>query len=153
VIRDVVLYTRRDTVRLGRRIATALGPGDLVLFHGPLGAGKTFLARAVVRSLGLPKGTAIPSPTFALVQEYATRRGELLHADFFRLRDEDAPLAEAIGRLGLRERRAAGAIVLAEWAETAGALGEAAELEVTLTPLGPSARAARIEGARAQEVA
>ena len=152
--RELVLSSRRDTVRLGRRIAATLCPGDLVLLNGPLGAGKTFLARAVVRSLGVREGVTIPSPTFALVHEYATQRGELLHADFFRLRDEKVPLTDAIGRLGLRERRAEGAIVIAEWADGGvGALGGAPALTVTLSTLGPNARAARIEGSRAPELA
>lgn len=152
--RELVLSSRRDTVRLGRRIAATLCPGDLVLLNGPLGAGKTFLARAVVRSLGVRVGVTIPSPTFALVHEYATQRGELLHADFFRLLDEKALFADAIGRLGLRERRAEGAIVIAEWGDNGvGALGGTPELVVTLSAVGPNARAARIEGTRAPELA
>jgi tRNA threonylcarbamoyladenosine biosynthesis protein TsaE len=152
--RDLRLASRRDTVRLGRRIAAALRPGDLVLLNGPLGAGKTFLARAVMRALGVTSRVPIPSPTFAIVHEYATRKGELLHADLYRLLDEGEPLADAVGRLGLRERRAEGAIVLAEWAEHgAAALGGHAELAVTLRPLGASAREATLEGARAGEVA
>jgi tRNA threonylcarbamoyladenosine biosynthesis protein TsaE len=158
VSRELVLSCRRDTVRLGRRIASVLRPGDLVLLIGPLGSGKTFLARAVARALGVRQGVTVASPTFAIVHEYATARGELLHADLYRLQGEEAgtgalPLADAIGRLGLRERRGEGAILLAEWAEAGkGALGDAPELAVTLRALGPSARAATLEGTRAIEV-
>ncbi len=151
---DLVLSSRRDTVRLGRRIAAALCPGDLVLLNGPLGAGKTFLARAIVRGLGVREGVAIPSPTFAIVHEYTTTRGELLHADFYRLLDEVPPLVDAVGRLGLRERRAAGAILLAEWASAGvDALGGSPELAIALATIGPRSRSARLEGARAGEVA
>ncbi len=83
---------------------------------GDLGAGKTFLARAVARRLGVPANVAIASPTFTLVQEYEIPKGTLLHADLYRLRDQASPEAE-IRRLGLAERRAEGAIVVAEWAE------------------------------------
>ncbi len=110
------LASRRDTTRLGARIADALAPGDLVTLTGDLGAGKTFLARAVARRLGVPADVAIASPTFTLVQEYAIPKGTLLHADLYRLRDQASPEAE-IRRLGLAERRAEGAILLAEWAE------------------------------------
>lgn len=110
------LASRRDTTRLGGRIADALEPGDLVTLSGDLGAGKTFLARAIARRLGVPANVAIASPTFTLVQEYAIAKGTLLHADLYRLRDQPSPEAE-IRRLGLAERRAEGAILLAEWAD------------------------------------
>lgn len=115
----VLLPTRRETTRLGERIAAALAPGHLVLLSGELGAGKTFLARAIGRALGVPASTAIASPTFTLVQEYETTRGVLLHADLYRLRDDADPaktLAE-VRRLGLAERRHEGAILLVEWGD------------------------------------
>ena len=149
----VVLASRRDTLRLGTRIAAALGPGDLVLLNGELGAGKTFLARAIARALGVRKDVAITSPTFTLVQEYVTEKVELLHADFYRLLGGTTPLEVEIGRLGLRERRAGGAIVLAEWAAGGeGALGGEAELRIALGIEGVHARRARVEGVRAAEV-
>ena len=116
---DLRLASRRDTTRLGARIAQTLAPGDLVLLAGDLGAGKTFLARAIARALGVPSETAIASPTFTLVQEYETPRGVLLHCDLYRLRDEADPARTAveIRRLGIAERRSEGAIVLVEWGE------------------------------------
>ena len=115
---ELRLASRRDTTRLGVRIAAALAPGDLVLFAGDLGAGKTFLARAVARALGVPTEVAIASPTFTLVQEYETPRGVLLHADLYRLRDGDQEKTELeIRRLGLAERRAEGAMLVVEWGE------------------------------------
>jgi len=116
--REHRLASRRDTTKLGSKIADALAPGDLVLLSGDLGAGKTFLARAIARRLGVPAEIAIASPTFTLVQEYTTAKGVLLHADLYRLRDDDPETTKReIRRLGLGERLAEGAILLVEWAE------------------------------------
>jgi tRNA threonylcarbamoyladenosine biosynthesis protein TsaE len=148
---EMRLATRRDTTRLGTRIGQALVPGDLVLLSGDLGAGKTFLARAVARALGVPAETAIASPTFTLVQEYETPRGLLLHCDLYRLRDEDpAKTALEIRRLGLAERRAEDrAIVLVEWGNGFDReLGGDAALDVTLSIEGEG-RVARLHGPRA----
>jgi tRNA threonylcarbamoyladenosine biosynthesis protein TsaE len=135
----VRLATRRDTTRLGARVADALEPGDLVVLSGDLGAGKTFLARAIARKLGVPAGEAIASPTFTLVQEYDTPRGVLLHVDLYRLRDQDAgKTRDDVRRLGIAERRDEGAIAVVEWGDGFEAdLGGALALRVTLA-LAPS---------------
>jgi tRNA threonylcarbamoyladenosine biosynthesis protein TsaE len=147
------LARRRDTTKLGARIASRLEPGDLALLSGGLGAGKTFLARAIARALGVPAEQAIVSPTFTLVQEYATPCGPLVHVDLYRLRDSAAGLSAEIARLGLRDRRAEGAIVLVEWGEGADeALGGAADLVVELAIVGPAKRTATLRGPRAAGV-
>src|SRR5580704_17261493 len=111
----MLLASRRDTVRLGKRIAAVLIPGDLVLFQGGLGAGKTFLVRAIARALGVDS-RQIGSPTFTLVHEYEAPRATVLHADLYRLVDEGP---RRIEELALRERRADGAILLVQWGEGA----------------------------------
>jgi tRNA threonylcarbamoyladenosine biosynthesis protein TsaE len=144
------LASRRDTVRLAREVARVLEPGDLVLLSGDLGAGKTFLARALARALGVDARVAVASPTFTLLQEYATPRGELLHADLYRLLDSAAGLDAEVERLGLRERRAEGAIVVVEWGDGAmNALGANAALVVRLEIHSGDQRRARIDGSRA----
>ena len=141
------LRSRRDTTRLGVRIADALLPGDLVTLTGDLGAGKTFLARAIARQLGVPREIAIASPTFTLVQEYETKKGTLLHVDLYRLRDTPNAIAD-VRRLGLAERRAEGGILLVEWAqgferELGGDVSLAIALEIT-----GGHRKAQLEGDR-----
>jgi tRNA threonylcarbamoyladenosine biosynthesis protein TsaE len=133
--RELILASRRSTTHLGLRIAGVLEPGDLVLLSGDLGAGKTFLARAIARALGVPTEIAVASPTFTLVQEYETARGVLLHCDLYRLRDgaESAKLETEVRRLGLAERRAEGAMILVEWGEGIDReLGGPPSLEVAL---------------------
>jgi tRNA threonylcarbamoyladenosine biosynthesis protein TsaE len=149
----VTLGSRRDTTRLGGAIAAALHPGDLVLLSGDLGAGKTFLARALARALGVPREVAIPSPTFTLVQEYETPKARLLHVDLYRLRDDDpAKTAVEARRLGLAERRAEGAILLVEWGTgLEQELGGPLDLGVTLQVV--PIRSATLVGRRAAAVA
>lgn len=122
------------TAALGARLATALRPGDIVLLEGDLGAGKTALARAVIRTLAGDPGLDVPSPSFALVQPYDTPAGPVLHADLYRLAD-----AAEIEELGLLDDPRA--IVLVEWAERAPDLVRAATVRIALVvPLGGQGR-------------
>ena len=81
----MALRTRRDSRKLASAMARVLQPGDLVLLSGGLGAGKTFVTRAMARALGVT--ARVTSPTFTLVHEHATARGALVHADLYRLRE------------------------------------------------------------------
>lgn len=107
----VPLPTRRATRRLGAALGTVLVAGDLVVLEGDLGAGKTFLVRAVARALGVGAHVPVTSPTFALVHELPARVA-LVHADLYRLRD-----ADELRELGLVERIGDDAVVLVEWGE------------------------------------
>jgi tRNA threonylcarbamoyladenosine biosynthesis protein TsaE len=147
------LRTRRETTRLGASIAAQLRPGDLVVLSGDLGAGKTFLARAIARGLGVGARERVTSPTFTLVHEHATRRGAVLHVDLYRLLDSPATLATEVARLGLRERRGEGAILLVEWGDPAVTeLGGDPALVVDLAITGKTTRAAVVRGPRAADV-
>jgi tRNA threonylcarbamoyl adenosine modification protein YjeE len=147
--------SRRDTVRLGAAIARVLEASDLVLLSGELGTGKTFLARSILRALGVASPVRIGSPTFALVHEYAPRGRRVLHADLYRLRDGAVSLDDEVARLGLREERKAGAVLLVEWGELAeAALGGEATLKIEVhAGQEPHARDVTVSGVRAALVA
>jgi tRNA threonylcarbamoyladenosine biosynthesis protein TsaE len=142
----LTLATRRATRGLAAAIAQVLEPGDLLLLSGDLGAGKTFLVRALVRALGGRQ--AVTSPTFALVHELTTPRGRVVHADLFRLRDSALGLSQEVARLGLREARGEGARLVVEWGEDVERELGGASLAVKLEVAGPHARRATVSGPR-----
>lgn len=113
------------TAALGAELAATLGPGDLVILEGDLGAGKTSLARAIIRTLANDPALDVPSPTFALVQPYDTPKGAVLHADLYRLGDP-----REVDELGLLDNP--NAIVLVEWAERSPEIVAAASVVITL---------------------
>jgi tRNA threonylcarbamoyladenosine biosynthesis protein TsaE len=124
------------TARLGAALATMLRPGDAVCLTGPLGAGKSTLARGLVRALTTPDED-VPSPTFTLVQVYDTAAFPLAHFDLYRLqRPEEAY------EIGLDEALDEGAALI-EWPERLGGDLPADRLDIEITIRG-EARTARL---------
>lgn len=78
------LCDENDTLTLARQISPHLMAGDVVLLEGPIGAGKSYFARAMILSL-LAEPEDIPSPTFTLVQTYSTPKFDIWHCDLYRL--------------------------------------------------------------------
>ena len=112
----ILLEGEADTVRLGHAIAAMLRAGDTVLLEGALGAGKTVLARAILRRLAADPELTVPSPTYTLAQAYELQSGTAHHFDLYRLEDPadcielgledvfgmDLALVEWPDRLGIR---------------------------------------------------
>lgn len=118
---------------LGARIAARLRSGDVVALSGPLGSGKTTLARAVIAALG--HQGEVPSPTFTIVETYGLDP-PLVHADFYRLASPRE--AEELGLDDYRE----GAALIAEWPENAGGFAnEPGCLAITLEIAGSGRKA------------
>jgi tRNA threonylcarbamoyladenosine biosynthesis protein TsaE len=120
--------TRALGVRLGARAA----PGDVLALVGPLGAGKTELARGIARGLEVEEPVA--SPTFILVAEHAGRI-PLFHVDCYRL----GGAADALAAGVLDERSAEGVTVI-EWAERLGVALPAGRLEIVIDGAGDEPR-------------
>jgi len=131
------LETAADTEALGAAVALSLGRGDVVCLWGGLGAGKTTLARGLIRALMGPEEDA-PSPTFTLVQTYETADFPLAHLDLYRLSH-----ADEMRELGLDEALEEGAAVI-EWPERLGPRLPPDRLDIRLGIVGEG-RVARIE--------
>lgn len=103
--------TETQTTEIGVKIAQSLKNHDLIGLSGPLGAGKSVLARSIIRHLMQNAGLDVPSPTFSLVQLYQTPDFPLWHFDLYRLEDPDE-----IYEIGWEEALSDG-IALIEWPE------------------------------------
>lgn len=112
VVVEHFLADEAATARLGEDLAMALRPGDVLALKGDLGAGKSTLARALIRALADDAALDVPSPTFTLVQSYDTRV-PVHHFDLYRLTS-----ASELDELGFDELLAEGA-ALVEWPERA----------------------------------
>lgn len=96
------------TEALAKRLAPGLRRGDTLLLAGPIGAGKTHFARALIRAR-TGRQEEVPSPTYTLVQTYDDGEAEIWHADLYRLADPGE-----IAELGLDDAFET-AICLVEW--------------------------------------
>ena len=123
---NLFLDDEQATLDLGGRLAGGLAPGMLVTLHGPLGAGKTTLARGMLRGLGFEG--RVKSPTYALVELYKLSRLDLYHFDFYRFSDP-----EELIESGLQEAFNETNVCIVEWPERAGSLLPEADVEIDLT--------------------
>ena len=112
------------TEQLGARLARSITPA-IVYLRGDLGAGKTTLARGLIRALGYT-GT-VRSPTYTLVEPYTCERCPVFHLDLYRLAD-----AEELEWLGLRDMLAEPALLLVEWPERGHGILPPADLTIDL---------------------
>ena len=133
---------------IARTLAGELAPGDRVLLEGPLGAGTSTFARALILNLGVqqpPEG----SPTFAIAHEYQSTESDVIHIDFYRLRS-DLEIDEAGIPAYFWERNA---VVICEWLSLwpsfeKAVLGQSKRIwrvQLSINTDRPSSRALRID--------
>jgi len=109
---SIFLADEAETIRLGEELALTVKPGDCIALVGDLGAGKSTLARALIRAIADDDGLEVPSPTFTIVQSYSLRF-PVAHMDLYRLSD-----ISELDELGIDEMLSDG-VCLIEWPEIA----------------------------------
>ena len=107
----MILEDESATATFGMRLAAVAQAGDVITLSGPLGVGKTALARGFIAALG--HDDEVPSPSFALVQPYEELNPRVWHVDLYRIE-----VASEMDELGLDS--ASDAVLLVEWPERAG---------------------------------
>ena len=107
----MILKDEEATLAVGARLAAAARGGDVITLSGPLGVGKTALARGFIAALG--HEGEVPSPSFAIVQPYEELELPVWHVDLYRIEEPSE-----IDELGLDS--AVDAVLLVEWPERAG---------------------------------
>lgn len=133
----MIITTEEEMRKIGRSIAAGLHGGEIVTLSGTLGAGKTFLAKSIISSLGF--NGDVSSPTFAIIHEYdePSMRLPIVHADLYRL-DDPGELEE----LGLFDRP--DSVVLVEWPEKGGTMLAEPDVAIRIEPLDDGTRRVEI---------
>jgi tRNA threonylcarbamoyladenosine biosynthesis protein TsaE len=129
--------SEEETIAVGESLARQLPRRSVVLLIGNLGAGKTTLAKGIVRGLGAAEPEEVSSPTFTLIHEYGA--GRVFHIDLYRIED-----ARELRTLGLDELLDRDAVVLVEWGERFPHLWPPDRIEIHLSAADGDEREIRI---------
>jgi tRNA threonylcarbamoyladenosine biosynthesis protein TsaE len=129
--------TEEETIALGEKLASELPAAVVVLLIGQLGAGKTTLAKGIVKGLGAARPDDVSSPTFTLIHEYSA---SVYHIDLYRL-----DTAAQVATLGLDEIFDRRAVVLIEWGERFPELMPEGRIEIRLRTTGEFSREIEVQ--------
>lgn len=119
-VNNYTTQSEQETIELGKKFAESLVPGDLVLFYGDLGSGKTEFIKGICEHFNVDE--LVTSPTFTIMNQYAGEFGDyelpIYHVDLYRIKSK-----EELGEIGLQDCLFSDdAIKLIEWAEKAHSL-------------------------------
>ncbi len=119
LLREVVVKSEEEMFQLAQEIAEELKGKEVICLKGDLGAGKTTFVKGLAKALGIREGYQVRSPTFTLVNEYPTRKGNLIHIDLYRVKGFD--YSEFVGQ----------GILAVEWEERKENCDLLIEIEIT----------------------
>ena len=119
LVREVIVKSEEEMLRLAEKIAGELKGNEVICLKGELGAGKTTFVKGLAKALGIKEGYQVRSPTFTLVNEYPTRKGNLIHIDLYRVKDFD--YSEFVGQ----------GILAVEWEENKENCDLLIEIDIT----------------------
>lgn len=128
------------TAALGRRLGGRLFPGAVVALVGPLGAGKTYLTRAIAEGVGVRNPAAVNSPTFVLIQEYPGPV-PVYHFDTYRL---SGP--REFAELGVEEYFEGNGVCIVEWADKVEEMLPGDYLRIDIVPTNETGRRFTLTG-------
>ena len=134
------VHSLAETEAFGKRLAAQLFPGAVVALIGTLGAGKTYLVRAIAEGLDIANAAVVNSPTFVLIQEYDARL-PIYHFDAYRLQSETE-----FADLGVHEYFQGDGVCLVEWADKVPTCLPRERLEIRITITGEQSRRFEVVG-------
>ena len=129
----MLTHSPAETRALGRRLAEHLQPGDVILFDGDLGAGKSEMTRGIAEGLGV--SGPVTSPSFTILNVYEDGRVPLYHFDWYRLES-----AEELYEMGMDEYLGGDGVAVVEWPTQCPEAIPETHLAVTLSPVGENER-------------
>jgi tRNA threonylcarbamoyladenosine biosynthesis protein TsaE len=133
-------HSAEETTELGRRLATELKPGSIVLLRGDLGAGKTTMVKGIAEGFQAAKAEDVTSPTFTLIHEYRGPQVTLFHIDLYRIDTQ-----RELDTLALDDLMTPQSILLIEWGEKFERFAKEREVEIAIENRGAEDRVITIK--------
>ncbi|HEX3586924.1 MAG TPA: tRNA (adenosine(37)-N6)-threonylcarbamoyltransferase complex ATPase subunit type 1 TsaE [Candidatus Angelobacter sp.] len=128
-------HSAEETTELGRRLATELKPGTIVLLRGDLGAGKTTMVKGIAEGFQAAKADDVTSPTFTLIHEYRGPAATLYHIDLYRIDTQ-----RELDTLALDDLITPQSILLIEWGEKFQRFAKERDVEIAIEHKGGNER-------------